>query len=49
MGFSGSGIGLIQSRVPGFLSRRGARCGIAIMNGTRESAILRSGTRDIIT
>ena len=41
--------GLFRGRVPGISSKRVARCGIAIMNATRESAILRSGIREIIT
>ena len=31
------------------IPKKGARCGIAIMNGTRESAILKSGIREIVT
>ena len=42
-------MGFFEGWNPGILSKREARCWIAIVNGKRESVILRSRIREIIT
>ena len=42
-------MGLFEGRDPGIYSKKRARCGIFIVNGTRESVILRGGIRESIT
>ena len=43
------GLGLFEGQDLRIKIKERARCGIFVMNGTRESVILRGGTREIIT
>ena len=43
IGFRDQRLGLFEDRDPGIYSKKGARCGIVTVNGTRESVILRGG------
>ena len=47
IGFSASGMWLIQNRDSGFGRKGGARFGIVIMTGTRDLVILTGGIREM--